>query len=79
MFCPSHYCVEVVFYGYECYDGMVWYGMVWYGMVWYGMVWYIMFIFHRQYNVISKKKQVKISTYTAYERRAPYNPKVVLP
>ena len=43
------------------------------------MVWYGIFIFHRQYNVISKKNSNENSTYTANERRAPYNTKVVLP
>ena len=39
----------------------------WYGMVRYGTVWYGIFIFHRQYNVISKKIARENFTYAANE------------
>ena len=36
--------------------GVVWCGVVWCGVVWCGVVWCGILIFHRQYNVIRKKK-----------------------
>ena len=47
-------------------------------MAWYGMAWYGIFIFQRQYKVISKQKIANKRRHTANERRAPYKPKVVI-
>ena len=48
----------------RAWHGMAWHGMAWHGMAWHGMAWHGIFIFHSQYNVISKN-----STHTANERR----------
>ena len=80
VWCDVVWCVVV-------WCGVVWCvvvcgGVVWCGVVWCGVVWHGIFIFHRQYNVISKKNsklKFDIGSTTTNERRAPYNPKVVLP